>query len=85
MEKIRIFDTTLRDGEGTPGVALTPEDKLVIARQLDRIGVDAIEIGTPITSKGEMESARIIVEEGLNAEIYALGRIVKEDVDAIIK
>ena len=85
MEKIRVFDTTLRDGEGTPGVALTPEDKLVIARHLDRLGVDAIEIGTPITSKGEMKSARTIIEEGLRAEIYALSRIVKEDVDAIIK
>jgi len=84
MEKIRIFDTTLRDGEGTPGVALTPEDKLVIARHLDRLGVDAIEIGTPITSKGEMESARIIIKEGLRAEVYALSRVVKEDVDAII-
>ncbi len=84
MEKIRVFDTTLRDGEGTPGVALTPEDKLVIARHLDRLGVDAIEIGTPFTSKGEMESARIIIEEGLSAEIYALSRVVKEDVDAII-
>jgi 2-isopropylmalate synthase len=84
MEKIRIFDTTLRDGEGTPGVSLTPEDKLVIARQLDRLGVDAIEIGTPITSKGEMESARMIIEEGLRTEVYALSRVVKEDVDAII-
>jgi isopropylmalate/citramalate/homocitrate synthase-like protein len=85
MEKIRIFDTTLRDGEGTPGVSLTPEDKLVIARQLDRLGVNAIEIGTPITSKGEMKSARTIIEEGLRAEVYALSRVVKEDVDAIIK
>jgi 2-isopropylmalate synthase len=84
MEKIRIFDTTLRDGEGTPGVSLTPSDKVVIARQLDRLGVDAIEVGTPITSKGEMESARRIVMEGLSSEIYALARVVKGDVDAIL-
>ena len=84
MGKIRVFDTTLRDGEGTPGVSLTPDDKVIIARQLDRLGVDAIEVGTPITSKGEMESARRIVKEGLRAEVYALARVVKEDVDAII-
>lgn len=84
MKKIRIFDTTLRDGEGTPGISLTPDDKVVIARQLDRLGVDAIEVGTPITSKGEMESARRIFKENLKAEVYALARVVKADLDAII-
>jgi isopropylmalate/citramalate/homocitrate synthase-like protein len=83
-EAIRIFDTTLRDGEQTPGVSLTPENKLVIARQLDRLGVDAIEIGTPITSKGEIESARLAAKEGLTAEVYGLARLVKADVDAVI-
>ena len=50
---IRIFDTTLRDGEQTPGVSLTTEEKLEIARQLDKVGVDTIEAGTPISSEGE--------------------------------
>ena len=51
--KVRIFDTTLRDGEQSPGVALSPENKLSIAKNLDELGVDAIETGFPIISKGE--------------------------------
>ncbi|MFH0896748.1 MAG: 2-isopropylmalate synthase [Candidatus Bathyarchaeota archaeon] len=82
--KIRIFDTTLRDGEQTPGVSLTPEDKIIVARQLDRLGVDAIEAGMPITSKGEYEGVCLIAKEGLSAEIYGLARVIKEDVDAVI-
>ena len=50
--KVRIFDTTLRDGEQTPGVALTPDQKLSIAHKLDELGVDAIEAGFPIISDG---------------------------------
>jgi len=49
--KVRIFDTTLRDGEQSPGVALSPENKLSIAKKLDELGVDAIETGFPIISK----------------------------------
>jgi isopropylmalate/citramalate/homocitrate synthase-like protein len=81
---IRIFDTTLRDGEQTPGVALNPEEKLLIARQLDRLGVDAIEAGMPVTSKGEIEGIRLITKAGLSAEIYGLARVIKEDVNAVI-
>jgi isopropylmalate/citramalate/homocitrate synthase-like protein len=83
INKIRILDTTLRDGEQTPGAALNPEKKLIIARQLDRLGVDAIEAGTPITSKGELEGVKLIVDEGLKAEIYGLARVIKGDVDAL--
>ncbi len=83
LERIRIFDTTLRDGEQTPGASMTPEAKLLIARQLDRLGVDAIEGGTPITSKGEFEAMRLIASEGLRAEVYGLARVVKGDVDAV--
>ncbi|MEM2739981.1 MAG: 2-isopropylmalate synthase [Candidatus Bathyarchaeia archaeon] len=82
--RILIFDTTLRDGEQTPGVALTPDDKLVIARQLDRLGVDIIEAGFPITSKGEVEAIRRIVSEGLSAKICALSRCAKGDIDAVL-
>jgi len=83
LGRVRIFDTTLRDGEQTPGAALNPQNKLIIARQLERLGVDAIEAGTPITSKGEFEGMRLIVSEELKAEVYGLARVVKGDVDAV--
>ena len=63
---IRIFDTTLRDGEQTPGVSLTPEEKLAIARQLARLGVDAIEAGFPVSSDGEAEGVKLIAREELS-------------------
>jgi len=81
---IKIFDTTLRDGEQTPGVSLTPEEKLEIARQLDKLGVDTIEAGFPIASKGEMEAIKLIVKEGLNTEICGLARSSKGDIDAAL-
>src|SRR5579884_3590225 len=55
---IRIFDTTLRDGEQTPGVSFTVEAKVEIAKALERLGVDAIEAGFPIVSEGELEAVR---------------------------
>jgi len=69
VEYVGIFDTTLRDGEQTPGVSLTTEEKLEIARQLDRLGVDVIEAGTPISSEGEKRAVREVAKAGLNAEI----------------
>jgi len=83
-EYITIFDTTLRDGEQTPGVSLTTEEKLEIARQLDRLGVDIIEAGTPISSEGEKRAVREIAKAGLNAEICALARTARVDIDAAI-
>ncbi|MEM3551654.1 MAG: 2-isopropylmalate synthase, partial [Candidatus Bathyarchaeia archaeon] len=53
MDYIRIFDTTLRDGEQTPGISFTPEEKMEIAIQLDKLGVDVIEAGFPSASEGE--------------------------------
>jgi len=82
---IKIFDTTLRDGEQTPGVSLTPEEKLDIARQLDRLGVDVIEAGFPITSEGEKKAIKDIVKADLNAEICALTRTLKADIDSAIE
>ena len=82
--KIRIFDTTLRDGEQTPGVALTPEQKLGIAQKLDALGVDAIEAGFPIISDGEMQGIRLITSANLNAEICGLARTEKKDIDAAV-
>jgi 2-isopropylmalate synthase len=81
---IRVFDTTLRDGEQTPGVSLTPQDKLEIAKALDRLGVDVIEAGFPITSKGEQEGIRAICRAGLRAEICGLARAEKADIDTAI-
>ncbi|KPV63725.1 MAG: 2-isopropylmalate synthase [Candidatus Bathyarchaeota archaeon BA2] len=84
VKYVSIFDTTLRDGEQTPGVSLTTEEKLEIARQLDRLGVDVIEAGTPISSEGEKRAVREITKAGLNAEICALARTTRVDVDAAI-
>ena len=83
--RIKIFDTTLRDGEQTPGVALTPRMKLEIARALDELGVDVIEAGYPIVSSGEEEAVKAIASEGLNAKICALSRIYQMDIDAAIR
>ena len=82
--KVRIFDTTLRDGEQTPGVALTPEQKLGIAEKLDALGVDAIEAGFPVISDGEMQGIKLICKANLRAEICGLARTDKEDIDAAV-
>lgn len=82
--KVRIFDTTLRDGEQTPGVSVTPEQKLQIAMKLDELGIDAIEAGFPVVSRGESIAIRSIVKQGLKAEICGLARTVKADIDAAI-
>jgi 2-isopropylmalate synthase len=84
LEYIRIFDTTLRDGEQTPGVSLTPEEKTEIANQLDKLGVDAIEAGFPSASEGEEKALKDLIKAGLNAEICALTRTLKSDIDAAI-
>jgi len=74
----------LRDGEQTPGVSLTPEKKLRISRQLDKLGVDAIEAGFTAASEGEMEAIKLITKEGLRAEVFSFARGVKSDIDAVI-
>nr|AAU82662.1 isopropylmalate/homocitrate/citramalate synthases [uncultured archaeon GZfos19A5] len=81
---IEIFDTTLRDGEQTPGISFTTEQKRTIARQLDALGVDIIEAGTPITSKEEKEVVQLICDEGLSAKICGLARILAQDIDACV-
>jgi 2-isopropylmalate synthase len=82
--RVRIFDTTLRDGEQTPGVALSPEKKLTIAKKLDELGVDAIEAGFPVISEGEQQAIRLITKANLRAEICGLARTNKKDIDAAI-
>lgn len=83
-EKVRIFDTTLRDGEQTPGVAITPDEKIRIAKRLDRLGVDVIEVGFPASSLGEQKAAREIKSLGLNVNVCGLARVLQEDLDAAI-
>ena len=78
---IKVFDTTLRDGEQTPGVSLTPSEKLRIATKLDEIGVDYIEAGSAITSEGERESIKGITGQGFNAEIFSFSRPLTIDID----
>jgi D-citramalate synthase len=73
----------LRDGEQTPGVSLTPEKKLLIARQLDKLGVNIIEAGFAAASEGEMEAIKLIVKEGLKAEVCSFARGVKRDIEAV--
>ena len=79
-----IYDTTLRDGEQTPGVCFTKEQKLNIARKLDELGIKQIEAGFPAVSRKEREIVKEIANEGLNAEILALSRALKEDIDKAI-
>ncbi|MBW9222570.1 2-isopropylmalate synthase [Methanothermococcus sp. SCGC AD-155-C09] len=78
---VKILDTTLRDGEQTPGVSLTPHEKLEIALKLDDLGVDIIEAGSAITSKGEREGIKYITSQGLNAEICSFARAMTIDID----
>src|SRR5438445_2650372 len=78
---VRFFDTTLRDGEQAPGIALTRAEKLEIAEQLARLGVDVIEAGFPVSSEGEWESVREIASSVKGPVIAGLARVSEQDVD----
>ena len=78
---IRIFDTTLRDGEQSPGATLNFEEKLKIARQLEALGVDVIEAGFPITSQGDFEAVRTIAGECQRSIVAGLARAVPRDIE----
>lgn len=80
-ERVIIFDTTLRDGEQSPGASMKTEEKLRVAKQLAKLGVDVIEAGFPISSEGEFEAVRAIAEEVKGPVICALARANKEDID----
>jgi len=80
MERIIIFDTTLRDGEQSPGVGFTVREKLEIARQLERLGVDVLEAGFPASSSGDFEAVRQIAREIKGPVIAALARAVPSDI-----
>lgn len=80
-EHVKIFDTTLRDGEQVPGCKLATEKKLVIAERLDRLGVDIIEAGFPISSPGDFTSVEEISKLVKNATVCGLTRAVKKDIE----
>jgi 2-isopropylmalate synthase len=82
MEKIIIFDTTLRDGEQAPGASLNPAEKLEIAHSLQDLGVDVIEAGFPISSVGDFQAVKTIAKAIKNATVCGLARAVKADIDA---
>ena len=84
-QKVQIFDTTLRDGEQVPGCKLNTEQKLVIARRLDELGVDIIEAGFPVSSPGDFISVEAISKTVQNATVCALTRAVKEDIEVAAK
>src|SRR5438552_8463424 len=82
-DRVFIFDTTLRDGEQSPGFHLDANSKLLLAQQLERLGVDVIEAGFPISSPGDFEACRDIARTVRGTTITALARAVRPDIDAV--
>ena len=85
MERVHIFDTTLRDGEQSPGFSMHRHEKLQLAHQLQRLGVDIIEAGFPVSSPGDLESVRAVASEIKDCRVAALARARREDVDAALR
>ena len=83
--RVRVFDTTLRDGEQSPGATMSLEEKLEVAQALWDLGVDIIEAGFPIASPGDLESVKTIARQCQDVTIAALARCVKVDIDAAIE
>lgn len=80
-EKIYVFDTTLRDGEQVPGCQLNIAEKIMIAKELDKLGVDIIEAGFPVSSPGDFKAVEAIAREVENATVCGLTRSVKKDIE----
>src|SRR5918997_4343278 len=83
-ETVGLYDTTLRDGEQTVGVVLSPQDKLEIARALDDAGIDRIEAGFARVSAEDEEAIRLIADGGLRAEVWGFARAVQADVEQLV-
>jgi len=81
-EKITVFDTTLRDGEQSPGASMDRRAKVEVARQLERLGVDVIEAGFPVSSPGDFEAVKAVAATVKEPIVAALARCVKGDIDA---
>ena len=84
MNLIRVFDTTLRDGEQAPGFSMSAPEKIRIARQLESLGVDVIEAGFPIASRGDLEGVRAVACEIHNCTVAALARAKRDDIDVVL-
>ncbi len=80
-DQVYIFDTTLRDGEQSPGATMNIQEKLIVAKALEKLGVDVIEAGFPISSNGDFESVRQIAEQIRGCQIAGLARTAKADID----
>ena len=85
MDILQIFDTTLRDGEQSPGFSMNKEEKLRLARQIEELGADIIEAGFPIASPGDLDATRAVAADIKHARVAALARARQEDVDAALK
>jgi 2-isopropylmalate synthase len=85
MDRVQIFDTTLRDGEQSPGATMNVEEKLAIARQLDHLGVDVIEAGFAASSEGDFESVRRVAATVTRPIVLSLARTREQDVDRAIR
>ena len=80
-ERIKLFDTTLRDGEQAPGYSMSKDEKLRLARQLDRLGVDVIEAGFPVASEGDFQAVQAVAAAVRRPTIAALARCCREDIE----
>jgi 2-isopropylmalate synthase len=85
METVRIFDTTLRDGEQSPGFSMSVPEKVRMARQLESLGADIIESGFPIASAGDLEGTRAVCREIRSCTVAALARARRDDIDAALE
>jgi 2-isopropylmalate synthase len=85
METVRIFDTTLRDGEQSPGFSMNTDEKIRMARQLAKLRVDVIEAGFPIASRGDLEAVQTVSREVRDVPIAALARAKRQDIEAAIE
>jgi len=85
MDILQIFDTTLRDGEQSPGFSMNKGEKLQLARQIEQLGADIIEAGFPIASPGDLDATRAVAAEIRESRVAALARARQEDVDAALK
>ncbi len=83
--RVGLYDTTLRDGEQSVGVVLSPEDKLEIARALDAAGIDRIEAGFPRVSADDWRAVELVAAAGLKAEVWGFSRAVQADVEALVE
>ena len=80
-ERVIIFDTTLRDGEQSPGATMDLDEKLRIAHQLEALGVDVIEAGFPAASEGDFKAVKAIAQSVQNAQVAGLARASAKDID----